>query len=348
MDTFPSMTIAPKGRRVWALILALGVTIAVVASLDLGRVKAELSEVSQAALALATLIYLPSWVLRGQRWRGIAQDLGDQLPLRGATAAATVGNMLNLLLPAKAGDLVWAHAAHIRWKVPYPRGIVGIFAGRVLDLLVLAGLGAATLLVYSPIAPGTRHAIWLSMVVGCVVAVLLYGVVIRLGIGKHLLVGSLKRFQSAHDAFIQAIQTLCSNPFRAALHVGLSLLIWALEFLVAWYLAVSMGFDLPWWSIIIWIFAANLSKIIPLTPASMGTYEAAGAIALGLAGASYDEAFALVLVEHLLKNGVNLLLGVLFLGIEDLPVRRTPLPSTQTADTPSSLDQDTEDLGIPQ
>ncbi|MEE2751477.1 MAG: lysylphosphatidylglycerol synthase transmembrane domain-containing protein [Myxococcota bacterium] len=341
------MTIRPKGRQTGAILIALGVTVAVVASLDLDRVRAELSHISQGALAIATLIYLPSWVLRGQRWRGLAKDLGDELPLRGATAAATVGNMLNLILPAKAGDLLWAHAAHVRWNVPYPRGIVGILAGRVLDLVVLATLGGATLLVWAPISPSTRDSVLALAALGVLASGLGYQFVVRKGVGRHLLVGSLKRFQSTHDAFTQAIHTLCATPLRAAIHVAISILIWGLEFLVAWYLALSMGFDLPGWAIIVWIFAANLSKIIPLTPASMGTYEAAGAIALGLAGASYDEAFALVLVEHLLKNSVNLLLGVVFLGVEDLPVLEGNLDTIRSNFQPSEPHSDPENLGIP-
>ena len=76
------MTIRSKGRQAGAILIAIGVTIAVVASLDLDRVQAELSHISRGALAIATMLYLPSWVLRGQRWRGIARDLGDELPLR--------------------------------------------------------------------------------------------------------------------------------------------------------------------------------------------------------------------------------------------------------------------------
>ena len=125
--------------------------------------------------------------------------------------------------------------------------------------------------------------------------------------------------------------------------VGVGAGLWGLEFVVAWHLALSMGFDLPWWSIIVWIFTANLSKIIPLTPASMGTYEAAGAIALGLAGASYDEAFALVLVEHLLKNGVNLLLGLAFLAVEDLPVLGGDLASIRASYKSSKRQPETND-----
>lgn len=337
------MQLRPRGRRTGAILLTIGVLIAVVASLDLQRVRAELAHISHVAIAMAALIYLPSWVLRGQRWKSLAWDLGDSIPLRGATAAATVGNMLNLVLPAKAGDLLWAHAAHVRWSLPYPRALVGILGGRVLDLLVLAGVGTATLLVASPISPDIRGSVWTIGAAAVFSAVVLYEALIRRRLSRHFLVGSLARFRGTHDAFANAISTLCSHPPRAVLHVAVTGLIWSIEFLVAWYLAQSMGFALPWWAIIIWIFAANLSKIVPLTPASMGTYEAAGAIVLGLAGTAYNEAFALVLVEHLLKNGVNLILGLVFLAIEDLPVLRIDIDALRAIKRGDTSNPDSND-----
>ena len=217
----------------------------------------------------------------------------------------------------------------------------------VVDLVVLAGLGGITLLLYAPISSSTRDSILALAGLSALGSCFLYLVVVRKGVGRHLLVGSLKRFQGAHDAFTHAIQTLCSSPLRAGIHATVSVLIWGLEFLVAWYLALSMGFDLPGWAIIVWIFAANLSKIIPLTPASMGTYEAAGAIALGLAGASYDEAFALVLVEHLLKNSVNLLLGLAFLAVEDLPVLGGDIDTIRANSQTAQPRPDSDNVRIP-
>jgi uncharacterized protein (TIRG00374 family) len=103
-------------------------------------------------------------------------------------------------------------------------------------------------------------------------------------------------------------------------HFFLTVAIWLIEGAVAWCLAQAMGLSLSPGAVLFWIMAANLSKIVPLTPASMGTYEAAGAIALGFAGVGYTLAFSVVLAEHLLKNGVNLLFGALALMIMDMPV----------------------------
>ena len=281
---------------------------------------ARLSQAGSLLLVICSVVYLPPWVLRGLRWRQLAADLGDAIPLWPATCLATVGNMLNLILPAKAGDLLWTHAAHVRWGVPYGRGVVAVLAGRVLDLVVLAALGAVAL-VTLPAGP-ERHGVTVAMAILVIAVASVLGVqlLLRRRLGSHLLRGPLARLRPLHDALVEPADTLTRNPSRALLHTSTTGIIWLNEALVAWLLAQGMGLDVSLAASLFAIMVANLSKIVPVTPASFGTYEMAGAFALGLAGVSYDDAFAVVLVEHLLKNGINLLLGLIALWIEDLPL----------------------------
>jgi len=318
-------------RRVAGVAVALAVLILIGLTLDRERLADVLVRASPLALLVASVIYLPSWWLRGLRWKQIASDLGDEVGLRGAIAAATVGNMLNLILPAKAGDLLWANAAHVRWGVPYGRGLVGVLAGRVLDLVVLslAGLFALSL------APGPA-AVWgdsVLMAVAGSLAGLIGGwlVFLKLRLGDRLLVGPLTRLRGLHDALVDPAVQLTSSAVRLALHFGNTALIWLIEAMVAWITARALGVEIPMPVVLFGIMVANLSKIVPLTPASFGTYEAAGAAALALAGVDYNAAFAVMLAEHLLKNGVNAVLGGAALLVEDIPVARVDLEAVRAA-----------------
>lgn len=316
------MAETPLRRRLLGLFVAIAVLGLVAATLDLDEVAATLASASPSWLLFATLVYLPSWLLRGWRWQGLARDLGDEVPLWPAAAFATVGNMLNLVLPAKAGDLLWTHAAHERFGVPYGRGLVGVLAGRVLDLAVLLGLGTLALATSgSELAAGA----WASLGALAAGGVAGWMVVVRWRLGGRLLVGPLVRLRPVHDALVEPAARLGARPGRAALHLASTAAIWAIEGLVAWSIAQSLAVSLTPGEVLVAIMVANLSKIVPLTPASFGTYEAAGALALQTLGVVYSAAFAVLLVEHLLKNLVNTALGVLAMALTDVPVLKVDL-----------------------
>ncbi|MCB9794060.1 MAG: flippase-like domain-containing protein [Alphaproteobacteria bacterium] len=302
------------------MALALLVLAAVAATLDTETLSETLGRARPGWLALAALAYLPPWLLRGWRWQLLAADLGDRIPLWPAAATATVGNMLNLLLPAKAGDLLWANAAAVRWGVPYGRAVVGVLAGRVLDLIVLTAMGGLALITLP--AGWTRFgpSLGASVAVGLALMGLGGVAVLRWRWGARLLRGPLGRLRGLHDALVEPLDQLTRRPAAALRHGGSTALIWTNEAAVAWMVAHAMGVELPFAGVLFGIMVANLSKILPLTPASMGTYEAAGALAMGVAGPSYSAAFAVALVEHLLKNAVNLVLGVVAMASTDVPV----------------------------
>ncbi|MCB9792856.1 MAG: flippase-like domain-containing protein [Alphaproteobacteria bacterium] len=307
-------------HRAIGVAVALATLGAVALTVDLDALRGTLAQASAGALALAALAYLPPWLLRGWRWQLLARDLGDEVPLGPATATATVGNMLNLLLPAKAGDLLWANAAHVRWGVPYGRAVVGVLAGRVLDLVVLTGLGALALVALPAGWARYGGALAVSALIG-LLALGLGGVAaLRWRLGRRALVGPLARLRGLHDALVEPLDALTRSPGAALRHGGITALIWANEAVVAWMVAGALGVELPLSGVLFGIMVANLSKILPLTPAAMGTYEAAGAMAMSVAGPAYSAAFAVALVEHLLKNGVNLALGLLAMALTDVPV----------------------------
>ncbi len=318
-------------RRLLALALAAAVLAAIGASLDWDVVGARLGQAGPLLLAICTLVYLPPWGVRGLRWKQLAHDLGDRVPLWPATCLATVGNMLNLVLPAKAGDLLWTHAAHVRWGVPYGRGVVGVLAGRVLDLVVLAAMGAVALVALPSGREEHGATVGLAVAAIAVGGVLGVQLFLRARLGAKLLVGPLARLRALHDALVAPADRLTRSKTRAAVHTGTTAVIWLNEAVVAWLLAQGMGLDIGLAASLFAIMVANLSKIVPVTPASFGTYELAGAFALGVAGVGYDDAFAVVLVEHILKNGVNLILGLVALWIEDLPVFSADLTGVRAA-----------------
>lgn len=317
--------------RVGAALLALAVLAAVALTLDPAQVAAALADASVPLLAVAVVLYLPSWGLRGWRWQQLAADLGDRLPLVDCVALATVGNMLNLALPAKSGDLLWANAAHQRWGVPYGRAMAGVLAGRVLDLVVLIALGVVAAAGLPEAGARLGAAPVPASLAALAVLALGWWAAVHRGLGRCLLVGPLRRLRGLHDALAEPLARLSRTPLQLTRHGGLTAVIWAVEALVAWVVARALGVELGPAAALFAVFVANLSKIVPLTPASFGTYEAAGGLALVAAGVDYDRAVAVMLAEHLLKNVVNLALGLVAVAARDTRISPTQIDDLRRA-----------------
>lgn len=306
-----------SGRR-WlarAGLTALGAAVlwGIWRSLDLGQLRAVLGQAHGPMLVGAALAYTPSWVLRGWRWQGLARALGDTVPLGAAVALATQGNLLNLLLPGKLGDLLWANAAAQRFGMPYGRALVGVVFGRVLDLVGLGLVGALALLALPQAWGDYARPVGLGLGLGVLAGGLGAWSLVRWRWSRVLARGP--RARAVHAALVDPLLTLLDSPGGLARHAGSSVLIWVNEGLVAWMIVRGVGLELPPQASFLAILVANLSKILPVTPGGFGTYEAAGALALRAAGAAWTPAVGAVLVEHLLKNAVNALLGgVAWLG----------------------------------
>jgi uncharacterized protein (TIRG00374 family) len=68
--------------------------------------------------------------------------------------------------------------------------------------------------------------------------------------------------------------------------------------------------NIPFAIIVLAIVIGNLVKAVPLTPGGIGTYELSLAITFGLAGVSPAIATLIAVIDHLIKNLVTLIGGI--------------------------------------
>jgi uncharacterized protein (TIRG00374 family) len=68
--------------------------------------------------------------------------------------------------------------------------------------------------------------------------------------------------------------------------------------------------QIPFAIIVLAIVIGNLVKAVPLTPGGVGTYEISLAITFGLAGVDPAVATLIAVIDHLIKNIVTLVGGI--------------------------------------
>jgi uncharacterized protein (TIRG00374 family) len=310
--------------------------------LDPGAVLAELEAADPALVALAAVIYLASWPLRGARYRDILGELGYRERLGFLTGAVFVSQTGNLVFPARAGDAVRAYVVKARRGIPYPTGFASLAVERVFDLLtitvlaggvlvgfVLTGSTAAVTTAVSAGVPGidprsARVALTVAAAVAAAAVLAVAAIVASARREANLvrrLVTGLSSDSYADDVagvlerFVADVQAVAADRTAFARVGAASLVVWALDVVTAVVVLAAFDVSLPPATLVAVGFLAvsvgNLAKVLPLSPGGIGLYEAAFTLLVaGLTPVTGATAFGAAVLDHAVKNLVTVAGGV--------------------------------------
>lgn len=270
-------------------------------------------------------IMLSIFLLRAARWQALFA--GNMRPrFLGSFLALMAGYLFNNLLPARAGELVRVHVIGHREQLPRSAALGTVVVERTLELLVLLALLA--LVLFSQPLPGwAAHAgkVVAGIACGAFVVLILVGllggrlmdwVIPRLGFLPDSIT---RRLAVSGRAFVGVVSAVLQASHVARFLI-LTLIIWALEIALVWF--VSGAFDLPLslLNILFVMLAIALGTMVPASPGYIGTYEFFGLNALAIVGVSGSGALGFVVVLH-----ATLLLGSSMVGVVCLGFMGWPL-----------------------
>jgi len=253
-------------------------------------------------LVIGVIICLVAWILRGWRYHYILMSLGYRVGIMVSTACIFVSQTVNLIVPARLGDFVRVFILKHEYNTTYSEGVSSLVVERVFDIFTVALLGAISVL-FVLNAPSWFYTIIVLPLVA--------------GIAFFIFLLFIGRF-STENKYIAIILTMLHEIRRASrstksilLLGGSSIVIWLMDVLVC--LAVVMMFQqqIPFAVIVLAIVIGNLVKAVPLTPGGIGTYEFALAATFLLAGVSPAIATLIAVIDHLIKNLVTLVGGII-------------------------------------
>jgi len=326
-----------------ALVVAVGVVF------DLEAVFDAMSGADPALVALSGVVYLLSWPLRGLRYRDILDRLGYAGETWFMTGAIFISQTGNLVFPARLGDGVRAYIVKARRDVPYPSGFASLAIERVFDLLAITVL-AGTVLVGLVLTGGTdriaqaiaaevppvsiggetidpgaaaRTALQVAAFVGgaavlAVTAILLSARRDTDYVNRAVTAVSNDSYAAyvsgVIEQFVGDVQTVISDRGAFA-RVGVgSLVIWVVDVLTALVVFYAFGVEITAALVATAFFAVsvgNLAKVLPLSPGGIGLYEGAFTlIVFGFTSVAAPVAFAISIVDHVVKNVVTILGGL--------------------------------------
>jgi len=279
-------------------------------------------------LAPALAVLAGGIFLRAIRWRLLFAP-ETRPPLGATTRALLVGTFLNIVLPARPGEVLRVFYLHDEAGTSRAEGLGTALTERIYDVF-----GLLVLLFASPWLPDVT---WLrrAAALAIVAALLLAAVVGALVVWEERPQEKPKRpFSRAPRVSQNRLDAVATNlvaglvalrrPRSALPALGLTfaaILVIALSF---WLVTFALHLGVPFGAALLVMVATNLAMILPSSPAAVGVFEAATIVALRPYGVDASRALSYAVVLHALTIVPFVLVGLVLLQRRGLHLLRRP------------------------
>ena len=260
-----------KALGLASAMVSAGLIAWLITRIDAGAAWGLLRQADLGWLLLAVAITLLFPLTSTWRWMGVLRaQPGLKLPFGVALRAVMIANVLNSLLPSKAGDIM--KAIYLRRHAGLTAGVGTVVLERMVDLAVLGAMGI--------LGWGLGGAVWglvvgtglIGMMVGITVSILL------LPIAQLPLPPGIKNKTMGFAAVFRA---WIRQPAAIVQTVAASAATWGLCGLLVCALVSALRVDLAWSFAFSVYPLALLAGLAPLTMSGVGTRDAAFAALLG-------------------------------------------------------------------
>ncbi len=299
---------AKSSRKFFAfsILLAAGILAVLVWYVGASKVLANLYRADLRLIGLASVLYMFSFLVRGERYRYIISRLGERVPLLFSSESVAISQTMNVVTPIRVGDVARAYVFKIR-GVAFTTSFSGIAVERIFDLI------AILLIAFTAIATiGNQQFFSTSSssipIYALLLLTLIFAVVIIFSRMENVLGKILK---DAGDVL----------KTRGSLVILLtSTAIWIVDIIVCYLIMLSFGVNVfP--LVVLAVTIANIAKIIPITPGGIGTYEVVMTGIFVTLGIEQGLALTVSILDHALKNILTLVLGFAALAVLNIRVK---------------------------
>jgi uncharacterized protein (TIRG00374 family) len=297
-------------RGGFGILISAACLFLVLRGVDVRQTADLLAGARPAWLVLAVAAITADLLLRAVRWQILVSPI-RRVPLGRLSGYMLVGYLANNVLPARLGELVRSHYLGDREGISRSATLGTVVVERVVDTVVLVGIGACAILVLN-----IRGVVVSAILVGVALAGLLV-VALAVALAAHRLPGAeraaafLGRWPRVRGIVSRLRDGLrvAALPRTVAAAAILSVAAWSCTVLAFLAAGQALGIELTVGQGALLAAGTNLATAVPSGPGYLGTFEYAGqtiAVAFGLGAA---EGLALAVLIHFLTLAVSSLGG---------------------------------------
>ncbi|MBI2146846.1 flippase-like domain-containing protein [Candidatus Woesearchaeota archaeon] len=269
------------------------------------------------------VLYTASYLFRAWRFRAL---VNKAIPMAGLFALVSVHTMANNLLPARTGELSYLYLRKkLDAETTLSSGIASLVIARIFDLIALLALFITAWLLTDELPRFVTTL--LHVISGMVMAIiaLLFLIVFygkRVSSLAHRIIVMVRLDRLAAAAWLEkkmeeSIGSISAMSSRKTMAVVFfcSVMVWLINFAVAYLLVRDMGLPLGFWMVIIGFTATTLANALPIHGfASLGSLEGIWALVFIAFGAPKDIAIASGFGFHLVLIAYFVILGLAGVG----------------------------------
>lgn len=271
-------------------------------------------------VALALGISVASTVARAARWRLLYYPDHHRQPTVRLAGLLFISQMLNVLIPARAGEL---SRILLMRPVSAARTLGTIGVEKVLDLITL--LAFTLILPFILTLPAWFVQSSQSFVL---LALMLFGVSLLLFLLKGRLLSCLMHFlrflphswhERAQSVILQALESLEAFrvPWLGLRLQGWSFLIWGMGVWLNYLLFRAFDFPLSPPAALFLLLVMQVGTSVPAIPGKLGVFQYLTILALGTFGIEKSLSLSYSIVLYLVAFGPHFFFGVIF-GLREL------------------------------
>jgi len=300
---------------------AVGIAISVICialalrGVDLAQTAKLLGSARLPWVALAAFFIVCDLFFRAVRWKVLIAPI-HPVPLRRLSGYMLVGYLANNFLPARLGELVRSHYLGDREGISRSATLGTVVVERVVDTVVLVGIGAVAILVLN-----VRGVVVSAILVGMALAGLLV-VALAVTLAAHRLPGATRAaaFLTARWPRVVGIVSrlrdglgVAALPRTVAISGGLSVVAWGCTVLAFLSVGQALGVQLTVGEGALLAAGTNLATAVPSGPGYLGTFEYAGQMIAVAFALPSESGLALALLTHALTLAVSSIGGAVAL-----------------------------------
>lgn len=314
-------------KKIFALLITIAFLVLIFYKIDFAKLLETFRMFDLRNLWVIVPMYISTLYLRGIRWKSLLLDNPKYSAFHLATVF-TVGSMLNIYLPARAGDAYRAYYLGDTKQEKKMKLFGSIILERTLD-----GICVFLILLFAILAYSNHQWIMnLAYLIGFLFIGSFLGFYLIFKFNKVDFICAklidfskkLPHFVSGHavsliekinvhtNSFIEGFEVLNSVKYSTQAFV-MSVVIWLIECYVAFLIINSFHIDLGFSAALFVISLISFSTMIPSTSVFLGPYQYAYILALGIYNVDKSTALAISTVHQGILAIILTTIGVFYL-----------------------------------